>query len=204
MKKILLGLICCFFLALPALSFGATGMYGSVNVGFAMAADSDISITGLPTVEIEYDPGFTIGGAVGYMNEKYRLEGELAYQANDVDKIAGVPTSALGISAEANILTFLFNGYYDFDTGTAFTPFITAGIGFANVSYEETGGADDDDTVFAYQIGAGIAYAMTDSMNLDLRYRYLGASDAEFSDPSGNAEVEVSSHNFTIGLRFAF
>ena len=51
MKKIVLGLIVCSFLVLPAVCLGATGWYGGVKAGVALASDSDISITGLPTVQ---------------------------------------------------------------------------------------------------------------------------------------------------------
>jgi opacity protein-like surface antigen len=205
MKKNAIGIICCcFFFAVPAVCLGATGWYGGVKAGVAMASDSDLKITGLPTVQIKYDTGYTVGGAIGYIMEKFRLEGELSYQANDVDSIAGVSLDLLGESAEVTALTFLANGYWDFDAGGGFTPYLTAGIGATKVELEVTGGGSEDDTVFAYQLGVGVGFALSETVLLDLGYRYLGAADAEFTDGSDKAEVEIGSHNFLFGLRFVF
>jgi opacity protein-like surface antigen len=105
------------------------------------------------------------------------------------------------------VLTFLLNGYFDIDTGTAFTPFITGGLGLARIEGEEAGtvlgvpySGDEDDTVFAYQIGLGAGFAVSETVSLDCRYRYLGTADPDF----GGLEVEVASHNITAGIRVAF
>lgn len=204
MKKRVLVVICsCFFLALPAVCLGANGWYGSVNAGVAMATDSDLTVNGVLDVELAYDAGYTVGGALGYMMENYRIEGEIAYQANDVESGNGIPVPP-GYSMEASVLTFLVNGYLDIDTGGPFTPFVTAGLGAAKIEFDMTGEPSEDDTVFAYQLGAGIGFAVSESVTLDLRYRYLGLADMEFTDGSDKIEVEAASHNITLGLRVAF
>ena len=202
--KFIFGLIACTLLALPAVSLGATGWYGGVKAGVAIAADSDLSVTGLPTLQIEYDAGYTISGAIGYIMEKFRLEGELSYQANDVDSLGGVSLDLLGESVEVTALTFLANGYWDFDNGSGFTPYLTTGIGMTKVELEATGEPSEDDTVFAYQFGVGVGLSLSETVLLDVGYRYLGAADAEFTDGSDKAEVEIGSHNITIGIRWAF
>ena len=196
-KNVIVIISCCFFIAIPSVCFGAL-WYGSANAGVALATDSDLTVTGFPTVKIEYDSGYTFGGAVGYMMENFRIEGELSYQANDVDKVENVSLSPL--SAETSALTFLVNGYWDFHASSGFTPYITAGIGATNIQFEMTDEPDEDDTVFGYQFGVGVWLKLSETMALDCRYRYLGASNAEFTD----AEVEVASNNFTIGLAVAF
>jgi opacity protein-like surface antigen len=201
MKKNAVGTICCcFFLATPAICFGFGGnlWYGSANAGVALATDSDLKVTGFPTVTIEYDTGYTVGGAIGYMMESFRIEGEVSYQANDVDKVDGLSLDPL--SAEASALTFLANGYWHFLAGSSFVPYITAGIGATNIQFEMTGEPDEDDTVWAYQLGVGVLFKLRETLALDCKYRYLGASNAEFTD----AEIEVASNNITIGLVMAF
>jgi opacity protein-like surface antigen len=207
MKKIVFGLIGCFFLALPAVCLGATGWYGSVNAGLAIMSDGDIDVSipglGSGTAELSYDTGFTIGGAVGYMMEKFRLEGELSYQTSDIDSLSG-PGGSMSINGDISALTLLANGYIDFDTGGPLTPYITAGIGYSNVE-ADIEGESDDDNLFTYQLGIGIGYAMSETMTLDLRYRYLGFEDYEYSESGvGSLSIEAASHNITAGLRFAF
>ena len=207
MKKIVFGLIGCFFLALPAVSLGATGWYGSVNAGLAIMPDSDFDVNivgfGSGTADLSYDTGFIIGGAVGYMKEKFRFEGELSYQTSDMDSLSG-PGGSVSINGDLSALTFLVNGYFDFATGGPLTPYITAGIGYSSVDVDFEG-ASDDDNLLTYQLGFGVGYAMSETVTLDLRYRYLGFDDYEYSEVGvGSLSVEASSHNLTAGLRFAF
>jgi opacity protein-like surface antigen len=51
---------------------------------------------------------------------------------------------------------------------------------------------DEDDTVFAYQFGVGAGYAVTETVTLDCKYRYL------------RTEVASPSHNIIAGIRVAF
>jgi len=97
----------------------------------------------------------------------------------------------------------LLNGYIDFENGTAFTPFVTAGLGFARIDGEITvdGVTDDeDDTVLAFQLGVGAGYAVSDTVTLDCKYRYLYTDDFEFEDVA----LGMASHNITVGIRVAF
>jgi len=220
MKKIVFGLIGCFLLALPAVCLGATDWYGSINVGYAMVSDSDVNATGTSggntatlDGEIEFDGGYVLGGAIGYMFDNFRIEGEISYQKNDADKVTiksvklnGVDQGISGsepADGDVGIFTFLANGYYDFNNDSKFTPYLTAGIGMANVEIDP-----EDDTVFAYQIGAGVGIAMSETVTLDCKYRYLGAADYEIGDTVQGVAVKVdssiASHNFTVGIRFTF
>jgi len=177
--------------------------------------DGDLDITAnIPGVlvgsgsgDMEYDTGYTIGGAVGYMKEKFRLEGELSYQANDMDKVVG-PGGSEPVNGDVSALTLLFNLYYDFKTRGSWTPYITAGFGSSKVD-ADIEWLSEDDYVFTYQFGAGVGYAMSETATLDFRYRYLGASDFEYGEiqpglGSASIEAAIASHNLTIGLRFAF
>jgi opacity protein-like surface antigen len=204
MKKNAIGIICCcFFLAVPAISFGATGWYGSLNAGVALALDTDVSFSdGSPKEEIEWDAGYTFGGAIGYMIKKFRLEGEVSYQENDVDRVT-ISGSSVSASGDVSLLTFLANGYYDFTNDSPMSFYLTGGIGASKVEVDRPGGSEDD-TVFAYQLGAGVGYAASETVIWDFRYRYLGTADPEFTEAGVTAEAEVRSHNFTVGVRFAF
>ena len=80
-----------------------------------------------------------------------------------------------------------------------------AGIGFAGVSAEDLAAAgvsvsSYDDTVFAYQFGVGVGYAVEESVTLDFGYRYFATSDPEFN----GAEFEFESHNISFGVRIIF
>ena len=213
MKKFAVSVVICFFLVLPTISFGASGMYGSFNAGVAMPADGNMTIPGVGSAKLEYDTSFTVGGAIGYRlgeSGDYRVEGEVAYQNNEVDRIDNnsLPYKSGGevvSSMEASMLTFLLNGYIDFNYGSAFSWFFTGGFGFARIDGEMTvdGVTDDeDDTVFAYQLGVGTGYAVTETVTLDCKYRYLHTED--FNIEGGYVEVASPSHSITVGIRVAF
>ena len=213
MKKFAVSAVICFFLVLPTISFGASGMYGSFNAGLAQPADGNMTISGVESAELEYDTSFTVGGAIGYRlgeSGDYRVEGEVAYQNNEVDRIGNNslpfdPGGGVISSMEFSMLTFLLNGYIDFNYGSAFSWFFTGGFGFARIDGEMTvdGVTDDeDDTVFAYQAGVGAGYAVTETVTLDCKYRYLSTED--FNIEGGHVEVASPSHSITAGIRVAF
>ena len=207
-KNLLIILICVLAFFFSATVYSAEGLYMSGNIGFAMASDSDLTDSTVPgvTVNTEFDTGLAFGAALGYDFNRFRMEGEISYQTNDVDKIGaqGVFFSATG---DATALSFLINGYYDFKNSSKLTPYISAGLGFAQVEFNNLNisglgfsGSNDEDTVFAYQIGMGIGYAVTEKVTIDLKYRYFGTEDSEYD----TTEAEFSSNNILFGVRFNF
>ena len=115
--------------------------------------------------EIEFDTGFNVGGSVGYnFGNNLRAEGEVAYRAADISDITalGISASSVGfiVTGDVEVISFMANAFYDIPTGSDWTPFVGAGLGAAMVSLSLLG-ADDDDTVLAYQIGAGVSYHLS-------------------------------------------
>ncbi len=88
------------------------------------------------------------------------------------------------------------NVYLDFVNSSPVTPFLTAGIGMAEVTLFDY----YDDTVFAYQVGAGLTFAINPHMSIDLKYRYFATEDLDFE----GIEAEFASHNVYCGFRFTF
>lgn len=56
------------------------------------------------------------------------------------------------------------------------------------------------DDVLAYQLAAGLAFAVSDSMKIDIQYRLFGTDNPEFKELDG----EYMTHNLMIGLRSSF
>src|SRR5210317_1610424 len=207
-KNLLIIFVCVLAFFFSATVYSAEGLYMSGNLGFAMASDSDLTDSTVPgvTVNTEFDTGLTLGAALGYDFNRFRVEGEISYQTNDVDKLGaqGVFFDATG---DATALSFLINGYYDFVNSSAFTPYISAGLGYAQVAFNDLNisgsgfpGSSDDDSVFAYQIGIGIGYAVTETVTIDVKYRYFGTENSEYD----TTEAEFASNNFLFGVRVYF
>lgn len=198
-------------LSISSIAYSAEGPYVSGNLGLALANDSDLSDpTGTGT--IEFDKGMAFGVAAGYNFGNTRMEGEISYQKNDYDKLSlsapGVGSfSGLNIDGDATSTAFLVNGYYDFKNQSSVTSFISAGVGIAKIDVSAisvpgigTITSSADDTVFAYQIGAGVGFAVNEKVSIDLKYRYFATSDPDFE----GTEAEYSSHNIYAGIRIGF
>jgi len=202
MKRIIAVSVCLLLILSSSYALGADGVYVSGNIGIGMVSDSDISETGSPTIDVSFDYGFGIAGAIGTTIDDFRIEGAIAYQQNDFDEALGLVPLAGDITA----LTFLVNGYYDFNSSSPWTPYLTAGLGFSKIEVNDldvAGGTDplnSDDTVFAYQLGAGIGYAVSDNVTIDARYNYFATEDPNFD----GTEAEVASHNILLGIRYNF
>ena len=63
---------------------------------------------------------------------------------------------------------------------------------------------DESDTVFAYQVGAGVAYNFAPQTAVNAQYRFMGTTDPEFSDDTVAIDMEYQSHNFWVGLTQRF
>uniref|UniRef100_B3EQI6 Surface antigen msp4 family protein n=1 Tax=Chlorobium phaeobacteroides (strain BS1) TaxID=331678 RepID=B3EQI6_CHLPB len=161
--------------------------YVSGSAGIAMLEDSDLG-SGFTW---PYDTGLALAVAAGLDMGNLRLEAEVGYQDNGIEESDDL---------EINITTFMANGYYDLELPlNPVKPYVTAGIGVADVNAKGFSFDDDSSLVLAGQIGVGAGFAVAPMVNLDARYRYLMTTDAEFDgDPD---KIGIDSHNVMLGLR---
>ena len=207
MKKIVqLLLVVAMLFSVSTVAYSAPGLYIGANLGLAFFDDSDIDIDrpDIPRdadVSLSADNGLSFGGFLGYAFENgYRIEGELVYQRNNYDELkVSYLDMSKKVSLDGNISSaaVLANGYYDFKNESRVTPFIGGGFGFAVVKDSES---DDNDTVFVYQLSAGVGFEITEKITLDLKYRYVVTEDLD----SDYMSVEYSSDILYTGLRFSF
>ena len=222
MKKLSFILSYCA-LTLSATAASAAGVYVGGNIGFAVPPSLELTTAygwEVAAADIEFDTGWALNGAVGYDFDGFRVEGEIGYQHNKsgntdfslsgYDYRATISTTDI-LNAKLKTVTYMANGYYDFKNSSPWTPFLGAGIGAATVKLDDISFAYDygnysyDDTVFAYQLMAGVSYAVSKNLALDLSYRFVGTESPEFDDGWGNAmDFEFYSHNFLLGARYTF
>ncbi|MCL1824942.1 MAG: outer membrane beta-barrel protein [Betaproteobacteria bacterium] len=114
------------------------------------------------------------------------------------------------------IQTLFLNAYYDFRNRSAFTPYAGGGFGLASIkangryetywSYSDSYGAKST-TNFAWNIGGGVAYKVSEQFSLDLGYRFAGLGKAktkvdEYGYVLKTRDVYMS--QFLLGARFTF
>ena len=101
--------------------------------------------------------------------------------------------------------TALLNAYYDIFTKGGLTPYVGAGIGLAhlNAKMGEDGGSNN---ALAWQVGAGVAYNLTNNLALDIGYRYMdyGHVKYQWSDNTGNTKAKLKTNEVLAGLRYTF
>lgn len=98
----------------------------------------------------------------------------------------------------------MVNGYFDFLTCTAWTPYVGAGIGS---SYLKVDAGDDAKSVYnlAWQVMAGVAYDVNENWTLDLGYRYADLGRVRKNFGEGNVtKVDVRDHEIMFGVRYSF
>lgn len=202
------------------------GPYLSVFIGSSIFQDAtaknmDIQNSTPFDEEIRFDPGATFGGTGGFDFGFLRLEGELSYRGAGIDTIKSV-TNSYGIrnvDGDLGVYAGMANVFVDLHNDSRFTPYLGGGIGFATLSLSDTYGyvltgttADyellylqNDDTVFAYQLGGGLDIALSKHFSLDLGYRYFRTDEADFDSiyPISNS-LHAETHNVMVGFKVKF
>ena len=184
---------------------------------------------------ITHDQGTAFSGVVGYrFGEGLRVEGELSYRKSDFDEftvrepgslaallppeLRQVPAAVDGLKGtypmdgDLSSLSLMVNLHYDFDPGLGWKPYVGGGIGLSRISMTAASSGrqttDDDDTVFAYQIGAGLGYELGGSDDrpviVTLDFRHFATSDPTFQGSVTGTpfDSDVSGNYVGVGLRF--
>lgn len=166
----------------------------------------------------------TVGGGVFVGYDFYpmhqvpiRAEIEYAIRTNsETEWDLKSNANAANLKGQWNLQTLFLNAYWDFHNDTAFTPYIGGGVGmgFIQSKYElEVAGLGSDsynetNTVFAWNAGAGVAYAITDNLSADLAYRFVGLGYHENDKTVGDTKFKVGmapyANEFSLGIRYTF
>lgn len=190
------------------------GLHGQV----AFVQDADVEAAGVTGGEMSFDGEFGLGAALGYRPyhtgsalDNMRFELEYVYRDQEFDDISGVIGGVPGTQPLNGDLighSIMANAFYDFKTGTGFTPYIGGGMGVTMWEFDSsTLAVDDDDSVFSYQGMAGVYYSPSTMPHTDwgIGYRYFGTLDPEFETALGTGvEHDYDSHNLELLARFRF
>lgn len=177
--------------------------------------------------------GFILNGAIGIDYGDFRIEGEVGYQTFSIgdlkvhaegvgdvlpdinhidemdDDIAYDNTETFDLDGNGHILSLLVNGYYDIPVSKNIKPYVTTGIGIANIRFSKTAFYDDhnfnerdsDATALAYQFGAGVLVPVSGKVDIDARYRYFGTTNFEADIVRINADTSLQTHQFLLGMK---
>jgi len=223
MKKFLSIAACV--LALTMMVTGAAfaedgGFYASIKAGGSFldaskTGSNNATGTGASS-KFKTDSAFVVGGAVGYdwMGSDLPIRTELEYMYHDDFKYQYSDSNAT-LTNKINLQTVMLNGYWDFHNSSSFTPYINGGVGMAwvNEKYSAsstlTAPSSSTTTNFAANIGAGVGWSLTESVILDLAYRYDYYGNGKKVTATGTNSVtsqikDIATHNVLLGLRYNF
>ena len=204
-----------------------SGLYVRGDVGGAFGTDTTIkeatgSNANVLTTNRSASTGNSVlfGGGIGYrINPMFRTDFTLDYIPSL--KLKGSGTSPT--SADLDALVGMANGYLDlngFMPGMLgpFQPYIDAGVGFSRNDLGSTTatGSSINGSVknqFAWGAGAGVGYAITPNLTLDLAYKYLDLGETRtgstvsvggVSAAVNPLKADLNVHTVTLGIRYAF
>jgi len=163
-----------------------------------------------------------IGGALGYaFDAPIRLE--LDYTYRDTFRHRKHPTNNGLHNVDIDLVTqsLLVQAYYDIGTGTAWTPFVGAGVGLAHHRTDNRAVAIPPATNsyegdrrgtwrLAWSLGAGVSYAVAANIAVDLSYRYVDLgrvgwrNHAPSTGDDGRLDADMAANEITLGLRYTF
>ena len=113
-----------------------------------------------------------------------------------------VGNANLKLPLQTQLQTVFANVYYDLDTGTAVTPYLGLGLGYARIKEKAFEKTTEDN--FAYNVGAGVSVNLTYNMDVELGYRYTDYGKIKDRTPDDYSKRNYDSHEVLLGLRYTF
>ncbi|HYG29343.1 MAG TPA: OmpA family protein [Allosphingosinicella sp.] len=219
MRKLAVGLSSvAAILASPALA--RDGVYIGGDFGAMRVGDIDIDIGAVENaVTVEHEYGYDGGVFIGYDFGAFRLEAEAAYKSADLDSYetlirlpleGAVFAPQREASGNTTALSFMANALLDFGNEDGISGFVGGGAGMARVEanlYRNFANAtpflDGSDWTPAWQLLAGLRQAISDNVDVTVRYRYFNTRNVELTAFNGGAtEMRMRSHSIMGGITF--
>ncbi|MEP9352908.1 outer membrane beta-barrel protein [Xanthobacter sp. KR7-65] len=175
----------------------ASGWYARLDAGYVAGAGSALSYAGLPTGLDLSGSGWSLGGGLGYRFTSF-LRGEVGLDYLDLGS-ASVGPARFGADATVALASL----YWDVVTLAGFTPYLSVGAGFAIDALHAPAALQPagNDWRFAWSAGAGVSFAFSSSLSLDLGYRYLDLGSPAHA--GGLSADGLAAHQLRFGVRVA-
>ena len=189
MKKILLPLV-AGLCAVESAQAVDLRQYVSLKITDVVSGNLNVDYDdGVYAFDKDFDTKEFFGGNLAYgvklSDFRIELEGNM-YSNIKFKKLAGT-------NGKTNSL--FVNGYYDIQTNSLFTPYVTLGLGYSRLSFD-----GDSDVSLGLKAGVGVAWEINDIFALDIGYRYNDFGT--YSEDDGDASL--SGHELTLGARISF
>jgi len=184
----------------------ASGNWDGAFIGvFGGYAWGELSIEGAPPGLSPEPAGWLLGVNAG---ANFTLDnGIVLGVVGDIAWADLTDTLTLGLGSITSTVDWQgsLRGRIGFDGG-AFLPYLTAGLAVAhnNIEIVGLGAGEADATHVGWTAGAGVEFAATENLSVDLAYRYSDYGNAEYTAVGGGGELHLKAHQVTVGLNWGF
>ncbi len=191
MKKYLLSTLAIAGIMACATSASARDMYGVLNAGYGFGTKNS-------------DDTVILGVGAGYqLDPMFRSDIIVDYRGwNKVDFKNG------GKKADVWSIPVLMNVYGTYPIHDRMGVYAMAGLGMSYNHADSTADAKADNKLnFAWNVGAGVEYALNDCWTMDLGYRYSDLGKAKIKRQAGYTgyrKEELTSHDIKLTARYMF
>ena len=228
MRRYLLAAAAAIAIASPAAARDGSGYVG-LDLGAMMPEDNNFDFEGPNNsfdrvMNLDYDVGYDVDLVGGYDFGMFRGEAELGYKrasAKEVTFDTNVDPTAAPHDAggKGSVLSIMANALLDFDGGDGWGGFVGVGGGLAKVkidtsfagSFPASGltefAVDDSNSGFAWQAIAGVHFAVSQNIDLGVKYRFFNVPSVTLR---GFSRIDVSlkdkwrSHSILASLTYNF
>lgn len=195
----------------PQVEQFTSGWYLRGDIGYRFNnLDSVSALTGPNPVNNEISDSLVLGIGAGYKVNWFRTDVTLDYGGRM--SYDGTRSIAGDYSAKIDSYTALFNVYFDLGTWSGFTPYIGGGVGGSFLRGRDFAWRNNTarvDAIKRWNLGwagmAGIGYAVSPNLSLDLGYRYIDLGDATTNYDTANNQLYLNgltAHEIRIGARY--
>ncbi|MEA3051975.1 MAG: OmpA-OmpF porin, family [Sphingomonadales bacterium] len=209
-------------LATPAFARDGAWYVGG-EFGAMIVEDTNVDIGAVDNaITLNHEYGYDGGLFVGYDLGAFRIEAEAAYKHADLESFnttirlpaEGVlfPASRPFAGGSSSALSFMVNGMLDFGDDDGISGFVGGGVGMARVKannqrvFANTAPfLDGTDSKLAWQVFAGVRQAISDNIDVTVKYRFFNVDNVHLTAFNGNeAEYRFRSHSLLGGITFNF
>jgi opacity protein-like surface antigen len=189
-----------------------TGWYLRGDIAYGVNHSfKDVDFASPPTSHSEDERTFSGSIGFGYhFTDWLRTDFNLGYLPGNEASASDATSSG---KIENSAWYGMANIYADLGTYVGITPYIGAGAGLIRSRPEASihtalsdTHSDSTDYSFAYTLNAGLSYAMTNNLSVDLGYQYLsapGAKTVQLDAPdSYSTHKGIHYHQIRLGLRY--
>jgi opacity protein-like surface antigen len=204
-------------LAAPAVARDHT-WYAGVEGGLIHIEDSKFDVSGDAIsdrddfLNLDYKTGLDLDIIGGYDFGLIRGEFEAGYKRASIDEVSFLNTGVASDSGgHVRAFSAMANALVDIGDENGLSGYFGGGLGLANVRYRlhfnepgNVGNGSDSDRSFAYQAIVGVRHAVSDNIDVGVKYRYFVAPKLNFDIIDGEAKTRFRSHSLLASLVFNF